>query len=164
MKTVVGLFDTLAHANEAKSALLADGFTADEIRVMDQDRESYSENYAEGSSTHESLGERIKHFFSGFGEEDHSGHEDYTSGVERGGAILSAKVEDEEASDVADVLHRYGASGVGRSILEADELCRYFQRICVGRARDCGARSGWANSGRARRAGDSGNAGRTGSG
>ena len=110
MKTVVGLFDTIARANEAKSALLEDGYGVDQIKVMDGNRESYNDNYADDTTPHESLGERIKHFFSGFGEEDNSGHESYTSGVERGGAILSARVEDEEASDVADRLHAYGAA------------------------------------------------------
>ena len=64
---------------------------------------SYSGNY-NGQTEHESVGERIKHFFSSFGEGDNSGHEHYTSGVERGGAIVSVRTKDEQAANVADLL------------------------------------------------------------
>ena len=111
MKTIVGLFDQLSTANQVKEKLLDQGFNSGDVSVMDQSKESYSGNYT-GQPEHESVGERIKHFFTGFGEGEHSGHEHYTSGVERGGAILSVRTKDEQASAVADLLDRYGASEV----------------------------------------------------
>ena len=78
---------------------------------MDASKESYCGNY-NGQPEHESLGDRIKHFFGSFGEGDHSGHEHFTSGVERGGAIVSVRVKDEQASNVATLLDQYGASEV----------------------------------------------------
>jgi stress response protein YsnF len=113
MKTVVGLFETVAKANEVKAALLKDGYDSSDVNVMDQSKESYTTNYDENDGTaHESVGERIKHFFGSFGEGDNSGHESYTSGVEHGGAIVSVRADDEDASDAADLLHSYGAEDV----------------------------------------------------
>ena len=111
MKTVVGLYDTKAKANQVKDALTGDGFESSKVSVMDQNKESYAGNY-DGGQVHESVGERIKQFFGVFGEGEHSGHETYTSGVERGGAIVAVKADDEEASDAAALLHRYGAQEV----------------------------------------------------
>lgn len=111
MKTIVGLFDTKAAANKVKDELLGRGFDSSSVSVMDASKESYSGNY-NGQTEHESVGERIKHFFSSFGEGDHSGHEHYASGVERGGAIVSVRTEDEQAANVADLLDQYGASEV----------------------------------------------------
>lgn len=111
MKTIVGLFDTKATANKVKDELLNRGFDSSSVSVMDADKESYS-GTSDGKPEHETVGERIKHFFSSFGEGDHSGHEHYTSGVERGGAIVSVRTRDEQAADVADLLDQYGASEV----------------------------------------------------
>lgn len=112
MKTVVGLYDTKTKANEVKEALTNDGFESSKVSVMDQGKEGYAGNY-NGQPVHESVGERIKHFFGVFGEGEHSGHETYTSGVEQGGAIVAVKADDDdEATAAADVLHQYGAQEV----------------------------------------------------
>lgn len=111
MKTIVGLFDRLATANQVKKVLLEQGYESSDVSVMDQSKESYSGNY-NGEPEHESLGERVKHFFGIFGEGEHSGHEGYTGSVEKGGAIVSVRANDDEAADVADLLHEYGASEV----------------------------------------------------
>lgn len=111
MKTIVGLFDRQATANQVKKVLLEQGFDSSNVSVMDQTKESYSSNYS-GQPEHETLGERVKHFFGVFGEGEHSGYEGYTSGVQRGGAIVSVRAKDGEAANVADLLHEYGASEV----------------------------------------------------
>lgn len=111
MKTIVGLFDRLATANQVKKVIVEQGFDSSDVSVMDQTKESYSSNYSD-QPEHETLGERVKHFFGVFGEGEHSGHENYTRGVERGGAILSVRAKDGEAAKIADLLHEYGASEV----------------------------------------------------
>lgn len=111
MKTIVGLFDRQATANQVKKMLLEQGFDSSSVSVMDQTKESYSSNYS-GQPEHETLGERVKHFFGVFGEGEHSGYEGYTTGVERGGAIVSVRAKDGEAAKVSDLLHEYGASEV----------------------------------------------------
>lgn len=105
------MLDCLTIANQVRKVLLEQGYESGDVSVMDQSKESYSGNY-NGEPEHESLGERVKHFFGVFGEGEHSGHEGYTGSVERGGAIVSVRANDDDAADVADLLHEYGASEV----------------------------------------------------
>ncbi len=111
MKTVVGLYDTKDKALQVKNALANNGFENSRVSVMDQDKDGYAGNY-NGEPVHESVGERIKHFFGVFGEGDKSGHEAYTSGVERGGAIVAVRADDHQATTAADLLHQHGVQEV----------------------------------------------------
>ncbi len=130
MKTIVGLYKTVAEANKVKSALASEGYEADSIRVIDQTATTGSSSYSGTSAdttgaNHESIGTKIKDFFgsfsgsedsttnSGYGHSyDDAAHQSYTQGVVGGGALLAVTVADEEAEDTADLLYKHGASDI----------------------------------------------------
>ncbi|MGI4829925.1 MAG: YsnF/AvaK domain-containing protein [Janthinobacterium lividum] len=120
MKTIVGLYKTVAEATKVKTALASEGYESEHITVIDQtagSESSYgsgSSNYGSDSSTGSdtSVGAKIKNFFGGLaGHDDHS-HNSYTQGVSNGGALVAVTVPDEEAEDTADLLYQHGASDI----------------------------------------------------
>lgn len=107
MKTVVGLYSTVAEANKVKSALQTAGYEAAHIKVIDQSGEGYT-----GSAKNdESFTEKVKDFFSGFSEHKDE-HAHYANQIGNGGALLAVTVPDEEADETADLLEEHGATGV----------------------------------------------------
>ena len=131
MKTIVGLYSTVAEANKVKTALTSEGYEAENIRVIDQSNGSTGSDYATSTGTtdtgynttnvnHESIGAKIKDFFSGVtGSDDDSVHryddtvhQSYTSGVAGGGALLAVTVADERAQETAAYLQQHGASDI----------------------------------------------------
>ena len=107
-KTVVGLFNTTAQAQQVKQALIAQGYDSSDIKIVAND---HSEGHAEG----EGIGHKISHFFSSLsgGDEETSGY--YTKGVTEGGALLSVDTDAEDAEDVAATLQQHGARIEGGS-------------------------------------------------
>lgn len=109
MKTVVGLYKTVAEANSVKATLSSNGYTTEHMTVIDQS------NGADGSSQgadQSTVGGKIKHFFSSFTGSDEKEHEGYTRGVSDGGALLAVTVADEQAEATADMLFEHGATGI----------------------------------------------------
>ena len=114
MKTVVGLYNSIAQANQVKSALVAQGFDSSDINVIDQTNNtaSPSSSYSTGTSTatdDTSVGAKIKNFFGSLTGSDEETHRSYTEGVAGGGALVAVDADDSEAEDVADFLHAQGA-------------------------------------------------------
>jgi len=116
MKTVVGLYNSVAEANKVKSTLTGEGYAAEHITVIDQagGEGSSTSGYNSGSTTGNTgtgVGDKIKHFFSSFTDSNDE-HEQYASRVGGGGALLAVSVPDDEAEETADMLSQHGATGI----------------------------------------------------
>ena len=87
--TITAMFDTRADAEAAKERLKASNVDADHIHVHDQSSAGYNE---QGYSTHNDRGiwESVKNAF--LPDED---RHTYEEGVRRGGAVLTADVDDD---------------------------------------------------------------------
>lgn len=107
MKTVVGLYSSVAEANKVKSALQDEGFEAAHINVIDQTGEGYTGS----AKKDETFTEKVKDFFSGFTESKDE-HAHYANQIGNGGALLAVTVPDEEADETADLLAEHGATGI----------------------------------------------------
>ncbi len=112
MKTVVGLYKTMAEANKVKSTLTSQGFASEHVTVIDQGSDSYKTGYEGTGSEQDSVGGKIKHFFSSLSGSDATAHSSYTQGVSGGGALLAVTVPDEQAEETADMLYQNGASDI----------------------------------------------------
>jgi uncharacterized protein (TIGR02271 family) len=124
-KTVVGLFNSTTEAEEVKAKLEASGYDTGHISVHAQDNDneetssttrSYDADNVRDNHTHEeSIGQRIGDFFRNLVGGDEDVHHHYATGVNSGGALLTATVDDEDAGAVADILHQYGARDIDDS-------------------------------------------------
>jgi hypothetical protein len=88
------MFDSADAANLARQRLLELGLTSDDVQVIRQDA---SDGHA--AADHKGMWESIKHFFT-----DGDEHATYQEGMRRGGQLLTARVQDEDADDVRAVL------------------------------------------------------------
>ena len=96
--TITAMFDSRAEAEAAKARLQSARIDADNIQVTDKSSSGYNEtNY----STHQDLGiwESVKNAF--LPDED---RHTYEEGVRRGGAVLTADVDDDYVDDAVRVL------------------------------------------------------------
>ncbi len=121
-KTVVGLFATTAQAEQVRKTLVADGFSEQSIRVVANDDTSSAQSatgtisdkdYTDvGSGGGTGIGEKVSSFFRNLSGGDEHAHAHYAEGVNSGGALLTATVEDERATEVASTLREYGARDI----------------------------------------------------
>lgn len=120
-KTVVGLFSTLAQANQAKQTLITDGYEAKDVRVVANEDEhttgltatANEPGYTDiGSGGGTGIGEKISNFFRSLSGGDEEAHHHYATGVNSGGALIAVTVDDDEANEVAGVLSQLGASQI----------------------------------------------------
>ena len=107
MKTVVGLYSSVAEANKVKAALQDEGFEAAHINVIDQSGEGYTGSVKKD----EPFTAKVKDFFSSFTESKDE-HTQYAAQIGTGGALLAVTVPDEEAEETADLLEEHGATGI----------------------------------------------------
>ncbi len=108
MKTVVGLYSSVAEANKVKSALESEGYATGHITVIDQSGDAGAPG---NTGNGESLTTKVKDFFGGFTE--HKGeHAAYSKNIGNGGALLAVTVQDEQAEETADALYEHGATGI----------------------------------------------------
>ena len=131
-KTVVGLFSSIAQAEQVKKTLVADGYQAQNIRVVANDEESSTtgsvatasdSGYTDiGSGGGTGVGEKIGSFFRNLTGGDEDAHNHYATGVNTGGALLTATVEDGKAEAVAATLKEYGARDIEGGSQRADSL------------------------------------------
>ncbi len=118
-KTVVGLFSTLAQAEQVKQALASQGY--EKATVVANTTEETSHTDTTGSEySGKGVGGKISHFFSSLSGGDDDAHNHYASGVNEGGALLAVTVEDSEAATIAATLKQHGARDIDGNKQAAD--------------------------------------------
>ena len=107
-KTVVGLFSTIAQAQQVKQALSSQGYEANVIS-NDDGLSNTGASSSTVKSTAEGIGERVGSFFRNLAGGDEPAHQHYATGVNQGGALLAVTVNDPQAAEVAQLLTQHGA-------------------------------------------------------
>ncbi|RYE86744.1 MAG: DUF2382 domain-containing protein [Hyphomicrobiales bacterium] len=104
--TITAMFDSRADAEAAKERLKASNVDADHIQVHDKSSAGYKE---QGYSTHEEHGfwASVKNAF--LPDED---RHTYEEGVRRGGAVLTADVDEDDVARAVQVLEEAGSVDV----------------------------------------------------
>ncbi|WP_263385767.1 YsnF/AvaK domain-containing protein [Granulicella arctica] len=133
-KTVVGLFSSMSQAAQVKQALVVDGYSSSDIKVVANDdyedvadgatATANDKDYTDiGSGGGTGIGEKISHFFRSLSGGDEHAHHHYATGVNAGGALLAATVDDDKAAEVAALLKQHGARDIegGGSAYKAAE-------------------------------------------
>ena len=104
--TITAMFDTRADAEAAKERLKAANIDADHVQIHDKSSAGYKE---QGYSTHEDHGfwSSVKNAF--LPDED---RHTYEEGVRRGGAVLTADVDEDNVARAVQVLEEAGSVDV----------------------------------------------------
>jgi uncharacterized protein (TIGR02271 family) len=104
--TITAMFDSRAEAEAAKARLKAANVDADHVHVHDKSSAGYKES---GYSTHQDRGmwDTVKNAF--LPDED---RHTYEEGVRRGGAVLTADVDDDRVDEAVRVLEDAGSIDV----------------------------------------------------
>lgn len=98
-KAIVGVFDEQYDAQQARDALLSEGFSSDNVRLSSAESTETTSPTNESSSQGESIGQKIGKMF-GFGKDDDT----YSEAVRRGNYVLVADVVDEQQAERAEVI------------------------------------------------------------
>jgi uncharacterized protein (TIGR02271 family) len=98
-KAIVGVFDEQYDAQQAREALLSEGFSSDNVRLSSAESSETTSSTHESSSQGESIGQKIGKMF-GFGKDDDT----YSEAVRRGNYVLVADVADEQQAERAQVI------------------------------------------------------------
>jgi uncharacterized protein (TIGR02271 family) len=116
-QTVAAVFDTEAHAQAARSDLIAAGFSANDMHINASQRTETSGTTAgtggDTASEHESMGGKISHFFHNLfgGEDDHAAI--YSEAVNRGSHVLTVTArDDDQLTRGTDILNRHNPINV----------------------------------------------------
>ncbi len=115
MKTVTGLFSTMAQAQQAKQTLITQGFAAGDIDVVAENSNATSAmpQSTAGSGTAStgiaSLGEKVGSYLKNLTGGDDEAHREYSSGLQSGGALVSVTTGDEKVQQAATALRQAGA-------------------------------------------------------
>ena len=115
-KTVVGLFPTLAQAQQVKQTLADEGY--EHVTVVANETGSTGSGSTTGSgassigSAASGIGEKITNFFSSLTGGDEDAHQHYAAGVSQGGGLVAVTVADAEATEVAALLKQHGARDI----------------------------------------------------
>lgn len=116
-QTVAAVFDTEAHAQAARSDLMAAGFSASDMHInASQQMETSGTTAGTGGDTaseHESMGGKISHFFHNLfgGEDDHAAI--YSEAVNRGSHVLTVTArDDDQLTRATDILNRHNPINV----------------------------------------------------
>jgi uncharacterized protein (TIGR02271 family) len=104
--TITAMFDSRADAEAAKARLLSANVDAEHVHVHDKSSSGYRE---QGYSTHQDRGfwDSVKNAF--LPDED---RHTYEEGVRRGGAVLTADVDDDRVDEAVRVLDEAGSVDV----------------------------------------------------
>ena len=116
-KTVVGLFSSMAQAEQVEAALATSGYPAKVIANESGTVTSGTEAQAEG------VGQKISNFFHGLSGGDEDVHNHYATGVNTGGALVGVTCDDAKAAEVATLLRQHGAREVeGKSTGDTQQV------------------------------------------
>jgi len=106
--TVIGVYDTSAHAESAKQKLLASGFTNNDIRMQPSADISLSTGATNTMDKYEShgMGDRVASFFREiFGSStDNNDTDRYAEATRRGSFVVAVDANDEDQRDLATMI------------------------------------------------------------
>jgi stress response protein YsnF len=117
-QTVIGVFDTYDHAEQAKQQLLTRGFSANDVQVRAY-TDSVSTTKARTADTDTGFMDSVANFFADlFGpNQDDAGH--YAEAVRRGGAVVAVTVADENrVASAREALAETGAVDIEKRVAE----------------------------------------------
>ena len=112
MKTVVGMYKTVDEANKVKLALQSEGYSGGDLTVIDQSEAGYRGGVNDAEVADDTVGGKIKNFFSGLAGHDDDTHRSYTEGIAGGGALVALRVSDDQVGQAVRVLEEHGAQQV----------------------------------------------------
>ncbi len=121
-QTVIGVFDTYDHAEEAKQQLIARGFSSNDVQVRSHGADpGASATTASTASGDTEVGfmDSVRNFFADlFGpDQDDAGH--YSEAVRRGGAVVAVTVADESrVASAREALVATGAVDIEKRVAE----------------------------------------------
>jgi uncharacterized protein (TIGR02271 family) len=114
--TVIAAFDRPEAAEDARDALLENGFTRAQVRVSSEDAIESEARSDNRTSSKQSLGQKIAHFF---GLDDDEATYSYSEAVRRGSSVVVVDAEDEEeAQRATDVIARLGPIDMDQRVSE----------------------------------------------
>lgn len=119
--TIIGVFNTMDEAEDARELLMEKGFSASSINIhsANADSSSLSSSSFRQDDDDEGFMESIKNFFSNmFGDDDESHSSHYTEAVRRGHAVLSVEADENRVNDVCALLNRAGAIDLDTKVAE----------------------------------------------
>jgi uncharacterized protein (TIGR02271 family) len=105
-RTVTAMFDTRQEAEAAKARLQSSNIDADRVRIIDKTDDSGSSSYGSGSTSATSTDGENRGFFSSLTNmflPDEDAHA-YSEGINRGGFLLCAQVDEHEADEAVRIL------------------------------------------------------------
>jgi Domain of unknown function (DUF2382) len=108
IRTITAMFDSADAANLARQRLLELGLSSGDVQVI---REDAGDERA--AADHKGMWESIKDFFTGDGD-----RATYEEGMRRGGQLLTARVQDEDADEVLAVLDKSDAVNLNQRAQE----------------------------------------------
>ena len=114
-KTVVGLFGTMAQAEQVKQALVSNGYEGQNIHVVANNDANASASSSASTTTGTGaagVGEKIGSYFRNLTGGDEAAHHHFATGVNQGGALLAVTVADEKAYEAAQMLKQQGARDI----------------------------------------------------
>lgn len=126
MKTVIGLFDAYAQAQDTVTALKMTGIASDDISVITSQSEAERLDQAKSAEAGEATGfnyvfNSAKGLLSGLigadVVEDHA--HVYAESVKRGGVLLAVRIHDDREGEVKRILARFDA-------IDADDRRRLY--------------------------------------
>jgi uncharacterized protein (TIGR02271 family) len=88
------------------------GLTGSNAALTDTNTSQYGGTSTATDTNETGVGAKIKHFFQGLAGHDEHTHTAYTEGINRGGALVAVRVNDNETERAAGVLRSYGATDV----------------------------------------------------
>lgn len=121
-QTVIGVFDTYDHAEEAKQQLIARGFSSNDVQVRAHGADlGVTGRTATTTSSDTEVGfmDSVRNFFADlFGpDQDDAGH--YAEAVRRGGAVVAVTVADESrVASAREALVATGAVDIEKRVAE----------------------------------------------
>ena len=111
-KTVVGLFSTVAEAEQVKQSLTTQGYDHVTVVANDAGEDLEATTTADGAGGKTGIGEKISNFFHGLTGGDEKVHHHYATGINSGGALLALTTTDDQAAAAATTLKQMGARDI----------------------------------------------------
>lgn len=110
-KTVIGIFESVNQAQEAKSYLLANGFSSEYVDINHGSASEFGSTAANADENEEGFGDRIGSFFKNLFDNDDE-VSSHTEAAKRGSTVTVHARTENETLQAVQILDNYGAVDV----------------------------------------------------